>query len=91
MLTVFLKEPIVETEIDDTDVEFNFFSQKNRANSTGFPGAAADADDSVNFSDLDLSGIEWIQFDCIHNTTRTSLVTFQIFLTVFHNINSKIN
>ena len=55
---VFLEEPIIETEIDETDVEFNFFSQKNRANSTGFPGAAADADDSVNFSDLDLSGIE---------------------------------
>ena len=60
---VFLEEPIIETEIDETDVEFNFFSQKNRANSTGFPGASADADDSVNFSDLDLSGIEeWIQF-----------------------------
>ena len=58
VMTLFLEEPIVGTEIDDTDVEFNFFSEQNRANSTGFPGAAADADDSVNFSDLDLSGIE---------------------------------
>ena len=49
---------MVETEIDDTDVEFNFFSLQNRANSTGFPGVEANHDDSVDFSDLDLSGIE---------------------------------
>lgn len=52
------EESIFVTEINDTDAEFNFFSQKNRANSTGFPGTVANEDDSVNFSDLDLSGIE---------------------------------
>jgi len=50
-------ETIAEPEIDDTD-EFNFFSLKNHANSTGLPGTAANQDDSVDFSDLDLSGIE---------------------------------